>query len=392
MPSPGSTPASERGGDLTDGTARGDGTPERVRTGLQRQVLELDLDGDGPGRGGRPSEHRGHRLGHAQHVALELVRVDQVLAEGLLVADRLVRPVRVDRVGILAAGQGRQMGAAGLAEAAHQGVDRDAGQITDAAHAEVVQALRRRRTHAPERLDVVPVQELELDVRLDEVDTGSRFEAAAARPRLRGTRRQLGDHLGAADPHRAAQTELVAHPPAQSVGDAVGRPEQAPRAGDVHEGLVEADGLHGRGDVVEDLVQLPAHLGVAAVAPGQEDGLGAELAGPHRRHGRVHPEGPCLVGARGHDAPGAGTTHDHGFAGEGRVVEHLDRREERVHVDVEDGRDGRPLTHRGSTGGSPRRSRRRPSGPPPRHVVAPPRRPSRPGRRIASGGIRPQPP
>ena len=255
-----------------------------------------------------------------------------------------------------------------------------------------MEAPRRGGPHPPQRLDVVAVQKLQLCIRLDEVHAGPRLEAAAAGPRLRGPRRQLGDHLGATDPDGAAETELVADAPAQPVGDPVGQPEEAQRAGDVHEGLVEADGLHRRGHVVQDLVQLPAHLRVAAVAPGEEDRLGAELTGAHGRHGRVHAVGPRLVGARGDDAPRTGPAHDHGLAGEGGVVEHLDRREERVHVDVEDGRDGWALTHRGSTGGSLRHSRRRPSGPPPRRDAAPPPRPSRSGRRIASGGTRPPPP
>ena len=182
----------------------------------------------------------------------------------------------------------------------------------------------------------------------------------------------------------------------RSVRDLGGRPEQAHRAGHVHERLVEADRLHHRRDVAQDLVQLCAHLGVAAVAPRQEDGVGAELAGPHGRHGRVHAVGAGLVGARGHHAAGAGPAHDHRLAGQRGVVEHLDRREERVHVDVEDGRDRRSLRwrlrHRGSTGGTPRRRPRRPSGPPRPPGGAPPRPPSRSGRRTGSGGTRRPPP
>ena len=58
---------------LPDGAARGDGSLMRVRARLQREVLELDLDRDGAGRARRAAQHGGHRFGHAQHVALELV-------------------------------------------------------------------------------------------------------------------------------------------------------------------------------------------------------------------------------------------------------------------------------------------------------------------------------
>ena len=113
----------QRRGHLPDGPARGDGSLHGVRPRQQRQVLELDLDRDRPRRARRAAQHGCNRLGHPQHVALELVRIDEVLAEGLLVPDRLVGPVRVDRIGVLAAGQRRQVGAARLAESTHHRVE-----------------------------------------------------------------------------------------------------------------------------------------------------------------------------------------------------------------------------------------------------------------------------
>ena len=61
---------------------------------------------------------------------------------------------------------------------------------------------------------------------------------------------------------------------AQAQGDLVGRPEQPDRAGDVHEGLVEADRLDHRRDVVQDLLELPADLGVAAVTSDRKTASG----------------------------------------------------------------------------------------------------------------------
>ena len=91
--------------------------------------------------------------------------------------------------------------------------------------------------------------------------------------------------------------QLLAHATTEIHGNGLGRPEKAPSAGHVQEGLVEPDGLHQRGDVDQDPVQAPAQLGVAPVASREEDRVGAQLACPHRRHGRVHPIGPCFVGA-----------------------------------------------------------------------------------------------
>ena len=87
-------------------------------------------------------------------------------------------------------------------------------------------------------------------------------------------------------------------------------PSRRTRAGDVEERLVERERLDQRGDVAEDRHDPGAHLGVAAVAPGEEDRLGAQPAGLHRRHGRVHAEGPGLVGRGGHHAPVAGAADD----------------------------------------------------------------------------------
>ena len=64
----------------------------------------------------------------------------------------------------------------------------------------------------------------------------------------------------------------------------------------------------------------------------------ARAAGPRRRHRRVHAELPCLVARGADDAAIAGPADDDGLAGQARIVELLDRRVERVEVDVEDAR------------------------------------------------------
>ena len=89
-------------------------------------------------------------------------RVHQVLAEGLLVPDRLGRTVGRDRAGVLAPGQRGQMEPAGLAQPAHQCLGRNGGQLAHGAHAELVQAGGRGRTDAPQRLHLVAVQERQL--------------------------------------------------------------------------------------------------------------------------------------------------------------------------------------------------------------------------------------
>ena len=100
--------------------------------------------------------------------------------------------------------------------------------------------------------------------------------------------------------------------------------EHPDRPCNVQEGLIEADRLHHGRDIRQNPVQFATDLGIAPVTPGQEYGLRAQLTGADRRHGRVHAERPGLVGAGGHDAPGAGPADDDGQPHQGGIVEHFD--------------------------------------------------------------------
>ena len=115
-------------------------------------------------------------------------------------------------------------------------------------------------------------------------------------------------------------------------------PEEALRAGDVEEGLVERDTLDERRERVEDVVDAPAVVGVDVVATRHEDGVGAQATGAHRRHRRPDAVGAGLVGAGRDHASVARATDDDRLALQRRIEQDLDRREERVHVDVQDRR------------------------------------------------------
>ena len=143
-------------------------------------------------------------------------------------ADRLAGPVRVDRVRIVAAGERGEMGPTRLAQPAHHGVDREGGEVADGAHTEVVQALRGRRADAPQRLDGVVVQELELDVGLDDVHAGARREPGPAARGLAAREASLAMSL--ARPMPTEQPSRARRgPAAQAVGDLAGRPEEPQR-------------------------------------------------------------------------------------------------------------------------------------------------------------------
>ena len=109
-------------------------------------------------------------------------------------------------------------------------------------------------------------------------------------------------------------------------------------AGDIQEGFVDGDRLEQRRVLAEDRHHLARHLGVAAAMARDEDGLGAEAQRLGGGHGGVDAELARLVG-RGSDHPAhlGPAAHDDRHADQRGIVQPLDRHEEGVEVDVEDG-------------------------------------------------------
>ena len=70
----------------------------------------------------------------------------------------------------------------------------------------------------------------------------------------------------------------------------------------------------------------------------------AQPAGLPAGHSRADPEPARLVARRGDHTPGAGPAHNHGLAGQGRVLLDLDGRKEGIHVDVQDPARAQPRT------------------------------------------------
>ena len=139
-----------------------------------------------------------------------------------------------------------------------------------------------------------------------------------------------------ATPTDQAQAGLGEHPAPDRRRDLLGLAEQPPCAGDVEERLVDRELLDERRDRREDRHDLAALLGVARHARREERRLRARLAGAGHRHRRVHAERACLVAGGADDAPVPEAADDDRLAAQRRVVELLDRREERVEVDVQD--------------------------------------------------------
>ena len=162
--------------------------------------------------------------------------------------------------------------------------------------------------------------------------------------------RDLGDQLRRGHAHRGRQADLLVDRGLDRAPDRLAVAEQRPRPGHVEERLVDRDRLHLGREPAQDRHDLAADLLVLAPVDRQEHALRAQAARRPQRHRRVDAELAGLVRRRGHDAalvrPAA--ADDHRPAAQLRPVALLDRREERVEVDVEDralahARDSRPV-------------------------------------------------
>ena len=150
--------------------------------------------------------------------------------------------------------------------------------------------------------------------------------------RLLGVGGDLGHQLVGADADRDAQAGGLAdlgHQPAH-------RRARGDEAREVGVGLVEADDL----DAVELLAHDPHHrpgdLAVGVEVGRDDDRLGAQPPGPRRRHGGADAEAPRLVGGGGDDRARPAAGDDHRQAPQLRAALQLDRRVERVEVEVGD--------------------------------------------------------
>ena len=199
-----------------------------------------------------------------------------------------------------------------------------AGDLADGADAQLVQPPRRLRSDAPEPLDRQRVQERELAV--------GRHEQQAVR--LGDPARHLGQELRARDSDGDREPDPLAHR-APELRRHLGRRAREPsHAAHVEERLVDRESLHARRDVLEDLVDGLAGLGVGGHARLDYDRARTEAARTGDAHRRAHPAGLRLVAGREHD-PGP---DDHRPPAQPWVVPLLDGREEGVQVGVQDRR------------------------------------------------------
>jgi hypothetical protein len=127
------------------------------------------------------------------------------------------------------------------------------------------------------------------------------------------------------------------HGGADRLGGGARRAPQALGAGEVEEGLVDREALDQRGEALEDREDLARDLAVGVVPRREHDGVRAHAQGVGHRLGGAAAEAAGLVaGGRDHAAV-ATAADEHREAAQLGSVADLDRGEEGVHVDVQDG-------------------------------------------------------
>ena len=178
--------------------------------------------------------------------------------------------------------------------------------------------------HPPQPLDREGMEEAELLVR--------RHHEQAVR--LRDPARDLGEELRPRHADRDRQADALEHVPAQPRGDLGRRAGEPPQPANVEERLVDREPLDQRGRVLEHLEHGLAGLGVGRHPRLDDHRVRAEPARTGAAHRGADAVRLRLVAGREDDA----ASDDHRPSAQARVVPLLDRREERVHVGVQDRR------------------------------------------------------
>ena len=303
-----------------------------TRTGLLQgglaEVVELDLDE----RLVRPIariQPRHARIELAQQLGQMLQaagQVRQILVEGVLHAHRLAPTVHLHRTLIDAPRQVPQAFAK-TAELAHQGQLAPVAQVQAGVDAQAPQLVRRDLAHSVQFVHRQCGDEV-LDL------IGGDHEQAIGFAPVTG---DLGQELVRRHPGGHGDVQLLRHPPANVLGDARGAAVEMRAGGHVQVGFVQRQRLDDLGVVAEDRVDFPRHRLVGIHARAHHLQVRAQLQRLAHGHGRTHSPGPRFIVAGGnHPAPVGSPAYRQRFAGQARIVTHLDGGIETVAVDVDD--------------------------------------------------------
>ena len=252
----------------------------------------------------------------------------QVGGEGGLGADLLGLGAFGHGTVVDTAGQSVQRGADRRTEdVGHFGVGQGR-ELAHRFHPEAVQLLLGHRADAPQPAHRQPLEQWAFLGKADHPDPVGFGQS----------RGDLGDLLARSGAHRGHQPGLGAHQSAQVGAEALDLGRIG--AGQFHrlaECLVERKLFQHRQNRPNGIQYPPAGHPVDDTARRQHHRTRPDqAAGLMHRHGRARSVNPGLVAGAGHHAAAAETADQHRAAAQGRSGQLLDRREERVHVEVQD--------------------------------------------------------
>ena len=142
------------------------------------------------------------------------------------------------------------------------------------------------------------------------------------------------DQLVRADPGGRSQFRLAKNQPANDLRQ---RPGRARMCRDVEIGFVERERLHERREAMQDFADDGGFLAVNIEARRHDDEVRAALQRHESRHRRAHAELTRFVVAGGqHTAPIARAADADRLSFQRRLIAHLDRGVEAIHVEMDD--------------------------------------------------------
>ena len=213
------------------------------------------------------------------------------------------------------------------AQQVEQALPVKAGQVPNGADAEFFHGLRRRTAH------IQQISHRQGPDHLPEILPGD----AGGGIRLFIVAAQLGKHFIKGDSHRDSQTELLAHPAADLIGQSRGiSSEQVEGAGHIQPAFIDAEGLHQIGVVLVHPVDPPGKLPVHPVVGGKEHQVGALPFGLPNGLRRLDPEllGRLIFGQDDAMAALRVAAHRHGKMAQLRMVQQLHRGVKAIQIAV----------------------------------------------------------
>jgi hypothetical protein len=299
---------------------------QRRAAGDGLEIAEADFHRDGPRPQAVMTQSCRYLLGLFEHYAANLIGVGDIDAERLFLADALGFAIGCDGAVVDAECQAPEVIALVGADAAVEYIFVELAQVCERFDTKAVQLRRGLGADAPDLVDWQRRKDrLEVFAR-DDGETVGLVHVAG----------ELGEELVRCHADRRGQASFCSDARSKRARDGDGVAEEGLARGDVEERLVDAQWFNERRERFEDREHVAGYDAVAVEVDGDDNRVRTVALGDGHRLGGVATEGAGFVRGRGDDAAWTVVTDQHGFAAERGLGKHLDGREERIHVDVQD--------------------------------------------------------